>query len=120
MDPLRPTPELLQQRKLHRLPQAIYSDPMYEFFFTICARHQGTPFLREEVATLTVESLLWTRKRYAWKLFCFCLMPDHLHIVCKLTEREARSLNAGARGIIPEGVLEHLGRFKSYTTTRSW
>jgi len=29
-------------------------------------------------------------------------------------------MNAGARGTVPEGVLDHLGRFKSSTTIASW
>ena len=29
-------------------------------------------------------------------------------------------LNAGARGDVVEGVLDHLGRFKSFTTNQSW
>ena len=47
-------------------------------------------------------------------------MPDHLHFVCCLTRSEGRATNAGARGALPEGVLDHLARFKSFTTSESW
>jgi hypothetical protein len=47
-------------------------------------------------------------------------MPDHLHFVCRLTKEQTRILNAGARGHLVEGVLDHLARFKSYTTKQSW
>jgi REP element-mobilizing transposase RayT len=47
-------------------------------------------------------------------------MPDHLHFVCRLTDSDTRHFNAGARGDLLEGVLDHLSRFKSYTTNRSW
>jgi REP element-mobilizing transposase RayT len=47
-------------------------------------------------------------------------MEDHLHFVSRLTERDVHEINAGARGYVPEGILEHLGRFKSFTTTQSW
>src|SRR5205823_4364582 len=53
-------------------------------------------------------------------LFCYCLMPDHLHFVCRLKEDQVRIVNAGARGLHVEGVLDHRARFKSYTTTQSW
>jgi len=38
----------------------------------------------------------------------------------RLLGEEARLLNAGARGIVAEGILDHLGRFKSFTTQQCW
>ncbi len=107
-------------RRLHRLSPAAYSKTDYEFFFTICARHQGMPFLNHALANEVIGSLLWTRKRYQWLLFCYCLMPDHLHFVCRLTSDQVKIVNSGARGFQIEGVLDHLARFKSYTTSQSW
>jgi REP-associated tyrosine transposase len=108
------------QRKLHRLPNAVYACTGHEFHFTVCARHQGEPFRNEKLAEAVIESLLWTRNEYSWVLFCYCLMLDHLHFICRLTDEQVRRINAGARGEVDEGVLDHLGRFKSYTTNRSW
>ena len=110
----------LPQRKLHRLDRRVYTATQYEFSFTICARHHGTPFLNSALAEQVVDSLLWTRARYSWALFCYCLMPDHLHFGCRLTDREAAAMNGGARGRIDVGVLEHVARFKSYTTRLAW
>jgi REP element-mobilizing transposase RayT len=107
-------------RKSHRLPPAVYATTEYEYFFTICGRHQGEPFRSAALAKVVIDSLLWTKERYGWLLFCYCLIPDHLHFVCRLTEAELRLVNCGARGWVPEGVLDHLARFKSYTTNRSW
>ena len=67
-----------------------------------------------------IDSLHWTRNEYRWLLFCYCLMPDHLHFVCRLKKDSVKIVNAGPRGIQIEGVLDHLARFKSYTTTESW
>lgn len=108
------------RRRLHRLPPAIYCKTEYEFFFTVCARHQGNPFLNSDLAKVVIDSLLWTRSRYRWLLFCYCLMPDHLHFVCRLTDDQVRLVNTGARGFQLEGVLDHLARFKSFTTSQSW
>lgn len=107
-------------RKLHRLSAEVYAATGHEFHFTICARHQGMPFHNLELARAVIDSLLWTRDRYRWALFCYCLMPDHLHFVCRLTDANVRLLNAGARGTLPEGVLDHIARFKSYTTRAGW
>jgi REP element-mobilizing transposase RayT len=112
--------EPLPQRKRHRLDLALYATTAYEYFFTVCARHQGEPFRNPALANSVIESLLWTRTHYHWSLFCYCLMPDHLHFLCRLTEADVKLINAGARGIQQEGVLDHLGRFKSFTTKQSW
>jgi hypothetical protein len=47
-------------------------------------------------------------------------MPDHLHFVARLKTDSLRIVNAGARGVQVEGVLDHLARFKSYTTAQAW
>ena len=108
------------QRKSHRLEPRLYASTEYEYFFTVCARHQGEPFRNEKLAAEVIKSLLWTRQQYRWQLFASCLMPDHLHFVCRLTDPEVKIINAGARGMLPEGVLDYLGRFKSFTTNVSW
>ena len=115
-----PQDESYPQRRRHRLPEAVYAFTGHEFHFTVCARHQNNPFVRPGLAKGVIDSLIWTRNKYEWKLYCYCLMPDHLHFVCRLTDRDIKILNVGARGEVEEGVLEHLGRFKSYTTNLSW
>jgi REP element-mobilizing transposase RayT len=108
------------QRRLHRLSTAVYSATEYEFYFTVCARHHGMPFTNRALADKVIDSLLWTKTKYEWLLYCYCLMPDHLHFVCRLTERDMKVMNGGARGIVAEGVIDHLARFKSFTTNVSW
>jgi hypothetical protein len=105
------------ERRLHRLSPAVYARCDYEFFFTVCARHQGTPFLDDRLAAAVIDSLLWTRDHHRWLLFCYCLMPDHLHFVCRLKEEQVKLVNSGSRGIQIEGVLEHLARL--FSTSRS-
>lgn len=107
-------------RKLHRLPNAVYATTEYEYSFTVCARHQGEPFSNEALANMVIESLLWARDRYRWLLFCYCLMPDHLHFVCRLTDEDVRLINHGVHGVQQQGVLDHMARFKSFTTHESW
>jgi REP element-mobilizing transposase RayT len=107
-------------RKRHRLTPGAYASSAYEYYFTVCARQQGQPFNNASLADEVVGSLIWTRNHYGWVLFCYCVMPDHLHFICRLPEKSCKLTNAGARGIVVDGVLEQLGRFKSYTTSQSW
>ena len=111
----------LPHRKSHRLSHEVYNTTEYEYSFTVCARHQrNKPFLNPALAQTVIDSLLWTRQKYHWLLFCYCLMPDHLHFVCRLTQQEHTVSNLGNRGWMHSSVLEHLARFKSYTTTQAW
>lgn len=112
--------QLYPNRKLHRLPARAYVTTDCEYSFTLCARHKGKPFDIPNLAELVIQSLLWTKQKHNWLLFCYCLMPDHLHFVCRLTQDGFKLFNAGSRGWQLEGVLDHLARFKSYTTNQSW
>jgi REP element-mobilizing transposase RayT len=109
-----------RRRKNHRLTMECYAASDCEFFFTLCARHQGKPFANAELATAVVESLIWRKQQHGWLLFCYCLMPDHLHFILKLRPHEIKYFQAGGRGLVPEGVLDQVGNFKKYTTTQIW
>lgn len=109
------------ERKRHRLPMEAYAASDCDFFFTLCAYDRAAaPFLRKPIAESVVESLLWTKRRNDWTLQCYCLMPDHLHFIARLPERDFGDFDAGACGIVPKGILDHVGNFKKYTTTQIW
>jgi REP element-mobilizing transposase RayT len=107
-------------RRKHRLPAECYSLSDCEYFFTLCARHQGTPFRDVELSEAVVNSLLWRKQRHQWKLYTLCLMPDHLHFLLSPESHELRYVNSGTRGILPEGILNQVAGFKSFTTTQVW
>src|SRR4051812_4466520 len=96
-----PDPPRLPVRKRHRLPAESYALTDHAYFFTLCARHHSEPFLTVELAKAVIESLIWTRNRYEWQLYCYCLMPDHLHFMCRLTV-SGQWVNGGRRGHLPE------------------
>jgi REP element-mobilizing transposase RayT len=108
------------RRHNHRLSMERYALAEGEFFFTLCARHQGQLFRDAELARRVIETLLGLRERYGWRLLCYCLMPDHLHFIAQLTESLGQVYNAGARGDTPYGIQEEVGAFKSFTTTQIW
>lgn len=104
----------------HRLPHEAYTWSDCEFFFTICARHLGTPFLDDALARAVIDALLWYRDKYQLQLFCYCLMPDHLHFILKLSDDLTGMRNGGVRGTKPLAITDIIGDFKSYTTTNLW
>jgi len=103
-------------RRPHRLPNETYAATDCEFFFTLCARERGHPFTDDGLARAIIEALLWRRARHQWRLFGYCLMPDHLHFVLRLPDSDTPRVNGGVRGFLAESVLEHLRDFKKYTT----
>jgi REP element-mobilizing transposase RayT len=109
------------ERKPHRLPLESYTSGDVDFFFTINAHQRlDRPFTRHLLAQAIVDALLWRKHHHEWLLFCYCLMPDHLHFIMRLPERDQYYYNAGARGRVSEGVLDQVGEFKRYTTTQVW
>ncbi len=107
-------------RKSHRLSASVYARADHSYFFTLCARQHGSPFTNTSLAEMILAALMWTREQYSWVVYAHCLMPDHLHFLCRPLEPIEGVVNGGARGVQPESVLDHIARFKSFTTQRSW
>ena len=95
------------RRKRLRLKDFDYANPNYVYFATICARHLTNPFNRTELAKEVMQSLLWSREHSRFRLYCYCLMPDHLHL----------AVSPGKCGWT---LSRSIGAFKSFTTYRSW
>ena len=107
--------------KPHRLPVGKYALSDCTYFFTINAQNRRSkPFYNAALARGVVVALLTTAERHNWKLYSYCLMPDHLHFVAALPEGAVREIDAGFRGIVPESILDHIAAFKRYTTTQLW
>lgn len=58
-------------------------------------------FVREEYFSIAVESLKFCRQNLGLQIFCWCIMPSHLHSIIKAREKD------------PDKVL---GRFKEHTS----
>jgi REP element-mobilizing transposase RayT len=108
------------RRHPHRLPMERYAWSDCEFFFTICARQHDRPFANPLLAQAIIDALLWRKQRHGWYLFCYCLMPDHLHFIVKLLEASQQMRQGGIRGVESEGILHQVADFKSYTTSQLW
>ena len=104
--------DLLQRRKAIRLKNFDYSNSDYVYFITICARHLSSPFSDSRLAHEVLKVLLSLREQGRIFLYCYCLMPDHLHTAMSpcISSRRGRS----------EDLSQLIGDFKSYTTRLSW
>jgi len=95
------------QHKRLRLRDFDYADPHYICFATICARHLVDPFQNTNLAKEVISSLTWSRDHGRFVLYCYCLMPDHLHL----------AISPGPSGMtLPQSI----GAFKRWTTRQSW
>lgn len=96
----------LQKRKPMRLKEFDYSGSNYVFFLTICARHLTNPFNDPELAREVISALLYLVDNDKIRLYCYCLMPDHLHLALSPSKGE---------------TVSHITRqFKSFTTRLGW
>lgn len=100
---------MMPERKYHRLPLETYSSTDCKFFFTICTHNKETLFTNHNLCTAVIDSLLWYHNRHTWNLHCYCLMPDHLHIIVSLLESERSSTDS-------KSILNWIAHFKTYTT----
>ena len=48
---------------------------------TICAENKEDIFGSEGNAKIVIDELLNTAKNLRFKILCYCLMPDHLHVI---------------------------------------
>ena len=94
------------ERKRLRLAHFNYASPNHVYFLSLCANSRRLPFDNPDLAKGIIGSLNYQREKNQIKLFCYCLMPDHLHLL----------LSPGVGIDIPEVIK----RFKTFTTTLSW
>jgi putative transposase len=90
-----------------RLQEFDYSSPDHVFFVTTCARAGTTPFADERLAHVVVGALQWLRSERGVRLYAYCLMPDHLHVLLQL----------GSSG---DTLGALVGSIKRFATMASW
>ena len=62
-----------------RLPEYDYASDA-DIHIVLCARG-GTPFHDTPLAVLICENVEFYAKRLGYRLYGYCLMPDHLHVL---------------------------------------
>jgi putative transposase len=96
----------VSQRKNPRLKGFDYSLP-FAYFITICAKDKEKIFCNESLNNEIIDCLKQEREKTGIKVFAYCLMPDHLHI---LFSPLGSTMN----------VSRFIGGFKSKTTRMGW
>ncbi len=90
-----------------RLPREIYQKQGIVWFITIRAYLFQSPFVRNDLNQMIIDTLTETSTTYQCHIFVYCLMPDHLHLLASPREQDA-------------SVLTFIERFKGKTTNQSW
>jgi len=96
----------LPQRKTPRLKDFDYS-LSYVYFLTTCTKDKKRLFIDHNLNLEVIDCLLEERERLRFKIFCYCLMPDHFHLL----------LTPGEGG---QTIPRFMGGFKSKSTRACW
>jgi putative transposase len=96
----------LPERKRIRLKDFDYTSPR-PYLITICSRNKEALFINDKLNQLIIECLMEEKKKAGFKIFVYCLMPNHLHLLLAPSAKEI-------------SVSEFIGAFKSKTTRIGW
>jgi REP element-mobilizing transposase RayT len=81
-----------------------YTNDNYVYFVTICAENKQHYFVNTKITKVIEDELKFREITKEINLLCYCIMPDHLHILLSLTEDYHKSLQ------------NWVSAFKRYTT----
>ncbi len=62
------------------------------YFITICTAYKKPFFEDAEIAGIIADEMEFRRKKKEIILFCFCIMPDHVHMLLSSAQAYRRSL----------------------------
>jgi len=84
--------EYPKRKKIH-IPGFDYKGSGHTYFMTICAYRKHQHFRNPDIADIVVQDLLYRCNQLNQiNLYCYCLMPDHLHLLLSLNHTYKRSL----------------------------
>ena len=73
---------LFPKRKSPRLKQFDYSQP-YIYFLTICTNEKKNIFQNDNLNREIIHCLLEEKTNSGIRLLCYCLMPNHIHLLAQ-------------------------------------
>jgi putative transposase len=80
-------------RKHTRLRGFDYSSAHYVCFITICVCKKQPFFLNKQLAIFVQKSIENRQKQKEINLLCYCIMPNHIHLLLSLDETYKQSLS---------------------------
>ena len=78
-------PEFPDRRHPYRLPPEEYRVVDTPTMFTLCAR-RGVELAQPAAVSALVNAMRRVGLRRATRVHAYCVMPDHLHVVCSLVD----------------------------------
>lgn len=106
------TQKTFKQRKQIHLRNFDYGSHEDVFFITICTADKQPYFADPKICKIVIDELEYRRAEKEIKLFCYCIMPDHLHLLVSLNENYIRKA-----GAFRERTLQNwVSAFKRYTS----
>jgi REP element-mobilizing transposase RayT len=100
-----------QQRKQIHLKNFDYGSHEHVFFITLCTAAKQHYFADPKISKIVIDELEHRRTNQEIRLFCYCIMPDHLHILIGLNENYTKK-----EGAFAERTLQNwVSAFKRYT-----
>ena len=105
------SPKIYKQRKQIHLKTFDYSSHEHVFFITICKAAKQHYFADPKISKVIIDELEHRRTNQETRLFCYCIIPDHLHILIGLHENYTKE--EGAFG--ERTVQNWISAFKRYT-----
>jgi len=103
--------EKSKKRKQIHLKGFNYSSHDHVFFLTICTADKQPCFSDSKVADLIVKESEYRGTNQEIGLFCYCIMPDHLHMLIMLNENYTKKEGAFGERTLQDWV----SAFKRYT-----
>ncbi|MFA4967068.1 MAG: transposase [Candidatus Margulisiibacteriota bacterium] len=94
------------KRKRIRLKDFNYATPR-PYFITICSRDKTHFFVNDNLNQSIIKCLIEEKKRVGFKIYVYCLMPNHLHLLLAPSAKEI-------------SISEFIGAYKSKTTRIAW
>jgi len=65
-----------------RLDPSLYQVPGSVYFFTIVSNFKKPYFVDENLNNEIIDCFKTERERMKCKIYVYCVMPDHLHLLC--------------------------------------
>lgn len=108
----------IKHRKPIHLKYFDYKGSAFVYFITICTSDKQSYFSSDKIAKIISDEMELRRINKEIKLFCYCIMPDHLHILLSLTDDYSRGCSPNSPiGSLGERTLQNwVSAFKRYTT----
>ncbi len=76
----------LPRRRTTRLDLTLYESASQAYFLTTCTQNSAALFCDVALAREVLSCLLTQRGASRILVFAYCLMPDHLHVLCSPSE----------------------------------